>query len=121
MRGRNFTDCIDLRELTNVVLFVQESSSSRRCASYCGGGREFPHTLVYTVPGRWLIGGVCGVGGEHIRVLGGMGVREQSLVVYFLVCVQIYQIPQFKLVFSVRNFSSAPKTLMDSGPTPLQT
>lgn len=70
--------CIDLRELTNVPLFVQESCSPRRCASYCRGGREFPHTLVYTVPGRWVIGGVCGA---------GMGVRKESLVVYFLVCV----------------------------------
>jgi len=33
--------------------------------------------------------------------------------------LEIYQIPKFKLVFSVRNFSSAPKTLMDSGPVPL--
>ena len=85
MRGRNFTDCIDLRELTNVVLFVQESSSSRRCASYCGGGREFPHTLVYTVPGRWVIGGVCGVGGERIRVLGDG--CEGTIVSCVLSCV----------------------------------
>ena len=31
-------------------------------------------------------------------------------------CLEVYSVPSFKLVFCVRNFSSAPNTLMDSGP-----
>lgn len=30
--------------------------------------------------------------------------------------LEIYQIPEFRVVFSVRNFSTCPKTLQDSGP-----
>ena len=33
--------------------------------------------------------------------------------------LEFYKVPTFKLVFCVRNFSSAPKTLMDSGPVSL--
>jgi cleavage and polyadenylation specificity factor subunit 1 len=35
-------------------------------------------------------------------------------------CLELYSIPEFKLVFSVRNFSSAPTTLKDSGTLPQQ-
>ena len=33
--------------------------------------------------------------------------------------LEIYRVPDFTLVYCVRNFSSAPKTLMDSGPVAL--
>ena len=39
---------------------------------------------------------------------------------YVHVCTQLYSVPDFKLVFSVRNFSSAPTTLKDSGTIPQQ-
>lgn len=31
-------------------------------------------------------------------------------------CLEVYSVPWFNMVFCVRNFSSAPNTLMDSGP-----
>ena len=31
-------------------------------------------------------------------------------------CLELYSVPQFNMVFCVRNFSTAPNTLMDSGP-----
>lgn len=69
---------------------------------------------------------VCGCVGRGKREGGGGGGTASTFVLQMciwyhvlLMPAQIYQIPKFKLVFSVRNFSSAPKTLMDSGPVPL--
>ena len=42
------------------------------------------------------------------------------MIVPFCLPWQIYSVPEFKLVFSVRNFSSAPTTLKDSGLIPQQ-
>ena len=37
-----------------------------------------------------------------------------------LLGLQLYKLPEFQLVFSVRNFAMAPHQLYDSGPVPLQ-
>lgn len=110
------------------VSCVAQESLSREGGRGAGPhrAREGSNVLVCTVPGGWVFGGVCvGVWGGGRGKEGGRGnsIHLCTTNVYvnhvLLMLAQIYQIPKFKLVFSVRNFSSAPKTLMDSGPVPL--
>ena len=112
----------------NLSLSPQETSPSAVAAGRGGGcgedeeGEEDScgHSLVCAVQGGRLHGGQLLTDTHSLTLTHTHTHTLTHTHTHTLSHTQLYSVPEFKLVFSVRNFSSAPTTLKDSGTLPQQ-